>query len=77
MIKLKLPHLPQPAALGGALRCMVNRHEPRGHTANWNGTHYVSRCEHCRAPIRRVTQGKWVRDASIVPHLHPPALAGR
>lgn len=66
-----------PRALLAALRCCINRHEPRGHAANWSGTHYVSRCEHCRSPIRRVSQGKWVRDTSVVPHLHRPALAGQ
>ena len=45
------------------LACHINRHEPRGHRANWDGTHYVSRCEHCAKDIRRMGHGKWVLDS--------------
>lgn len=44
------------------LRCLLNRHEPAGHRASWNGETYVSRCEHCDAPIFRMKKGKWLRD---------------
>lgn len=42
--------------------CYLNRHEPHRRQANWNGETYVSRCEHCAKPIRRVSHGKWVLD---------------
>ena len=44
------------------LACRVNRHEPRGFRADWDGTHYVSKCEYCSVPIRRMAPGKWLRD---------------
>lgn len=45
------------------LACRVNRHEPPGNRANWDGTHYVSRCAHCGKDIRRLGHGKWVQDS--------------
>lgn len=49
-------------ATGPRLLCLLNRHEPAGRRAHWNGTVYVSRCEYCDAPIYRVKKGKWKRD---------------
>lgn len=47
---------------GPRLLCLVNRHEPAGRGAAWNGDTYISRCEHCDKPIYRVRKGKWKRD---------------
>jgi len=43
------------------LRCLLNRHEPVGRRADWNGETYISRCEHCYAPIFRLKKGHWRR----------------
>ncbi|MCB2067629.1 MAG: hypothetical protein KDE15_13435 [Erythrobacter sp.] len=44
------------------LLCLVNRHQPVGRRADWDGASYISRCEHCQAPIFRLKKGKWRRD---------------
>jgi len=44
------------------LPCLFNRHEPAGRRADWNGDTYLSRCEHCDAPIFRLKRGQWRRD---------------
>ena len=49
-------------ARGPRLLCLLNRHEPAGRRASWNGEAYISRCEHCDKPILRVAKGKWKRD---------------
>ena len=45
------------------LLCLFNRHEPPGRRADWDGHSFVSKCAHCRRPIRRVGKGKWRLDA--------------
>jgi hypothetical protein len=52
----------QQPATGSRLLCLLNRHEPAGRRADWNGEFYVSRCEHCDKPIYRISRGKWRRD---------------
>ena len=52
----------RPGDSGARFLCHMNRHEPFARQANWTGEHYVSRCEHCAAPIRRESAGKWVKD---------------
>jgi hypothetical protein len=44
------------------LRCLLNRHEPAGRRAEWNGETYLARCEYCDAPIFRLKKGQWRRD---------------
>lgn len=60
---------PRPGDNGPRLKCHLNRHEPFARQANWTGEHYVSRCEHCSAPIRRVSSGKWVKDMRALDYL--------
>lgn len=60
---------PQPGDSGPRLQCHLNRHEPFARQANWTGEHYVSRCGHCCAPIRRVSSGKWVKDMRALEYL--------
>lgn len=59
----------RPGESGAKLKCHLNRHEPFARQANWTGEHYVSKCEHCSAPIRRVSSGKWVKDRSALDYL--------
>ncbi|MFB0612191.1 hypothetical protein [Aurantiacibacter poecillastricola] len=41
------------------LLCMFGKHRPRNRQASWDGTAYISRCEDCDRPIRRVGRHKW------------------
>ena len=59
----------RPGDSGPRLQCHLGRHEPFARQANWTGEHYVSRCEHCSAPIRRVSSGKWVKDNRAIEYL--------
>ncbi len=60
---------PRPGDSGPRLLCHLGRHEPFARQANWTGEHYVSKCEHCSAPIRRVSAGKWVKDNGALEYL--------
>lgn len=42
-----------------SLRCLFGRHRPRGRRAYWNGETYLSRCEFCHQPIKRLSKGRW------------------
>ncbi len=44
------------------LLCWLDRHEPPGRRADWNGETFVSRCAHCHEPIKHVGKHKWRRD---------------
>ena len=46
-----------------SLLCFFNRHEPPGKRASWDGLAFVSRCQRCHKPIRRISKGKWREDA--------------
>jgi len=41
------------------LACVFNRHKPPGRRAEWDGLNFVSRCERCHKPIRRIGKHKW------------------
>ena len=39
--------------------CFLDRHAPVNHRVNWDGTHFVGKCKHCRRPIRRHAHKLW------------------
>ncbi|MXP26284.1 hypothetical protein GRI39_09575 [Altererythrobacter indicus] len=42
--------------------CLIGRHYPNAHAARWDGDSFVSRCSHCRKPIRRAPTRRWRYD---------------
>jgi hypothetical protein len=44
------------------LRCRLNRHTPDRRNAPWDGVAFVSVCQGCGKPIRRIRHRHWVVD---------------
>ncbi len=60
----------------GLFRCAIGKHERCHNGARPHGDTYVSKCRHCRAPMRRVQKRDWVVDRSL-PRTRTESSRGR
>lgn len=46
--------------------CLFDRHVPRRSRVKWDGLNFVGPCRYCKQPIRRLDNGRWVKDQEAV-----------